>query len=158
MMYPGANLSGQFIQITKRKHVSPLIPSGVWQGFELSATRTFAASPIMELNGISFAFGSFHSELFSTEDKNSESSPYFAAPLCEISSWRWPFFCRSLQNLHSRISCVFKLLFKLLNTSEKHLNYLRPTNHVSTLNIYGHDSKDFTFTLFCLFCLESICP
>lgn len=32
-----------------------------------------AASPIMKLNGISFAFRIFLSELFSTEDKNSES-------------------------------------------------------------------------------------
>lgn len=54
-----------------KKHVFPLIPSGVWQSLELSSTGTSAASPIMELNGISFAFGSFHSELFSAEDINS---------------------------------------------------------------------------------------
>lgn len=79
----------------------------------------------MELNGISFAFGSFHSELFSPE--NSERSLSFYGPLCEISSWRWPFFFCSLRSLSSWISRVLKQIFEVLNTREQFiLNSLRP--------------------------------
>lgn len=102
----------------------------------------------MELNGISFAFGSFHLELFSTRDKNSENWPQFSAPL-------------SMRNLSLK-QCLFKSVFiwrvsyvlkhfKLLNTSEQYLLCnIRPRNGVST--------QLQRFTLLRLSCLESTCP
>lgn len=56
----------------------------------------------MELNGILFAFGSFHSELFSTEDKNSENWPQFSALLSMWNqSLKQCIFMHSLQHLYS---------------------------------------------------------
>lgn len=78
MMYPEANLNGQFIQITKNSHIFPLTPLWFW----VICCWDFSCQPnTIELNVILFAFGSFHSELFSTKDKNSENWPQFSAPL-----------------------------------------------------------------------------
>lgn len=62
VMYRGRSI--QFFQITEeeKKH-SPTYSSWCLARFVLSAS---AARPVMELNGISFAFGSFSPELFSS--------------------------------------------------------------------------------------------
>lgn len=114
----------------QNKTCFPTYPSWCLAWFVLSATGLSAARPIMELNGISFAFGSYSSELFSTEDKNSKSWPFSSAPPCESSSWR-------CSDVPSKISIhqspVDSSIFKLRNTSERLLHTL-PQAHKSCLN------------------------
>lgn len=135
MTYPEANLNGQFIQSTNKKHTFPLTPSGVWQGLKLSATGTSAASPI-QWSWMGFRLAVFIWSYFLLQIKIVKADHSFILLLC---MWnQFPklciFCCSPPENL-----CIYAIFRTTQHLDEvSSLRYVPEIlkNPLSTLNTW----------------------
>lgn len=137
MMYPEANLNGQFIQITpKKKHAFPLTPSGVWQGSELSTAGPSAANPTQwSWMGFRLHLPVFIRSYFLLEIKIVKTDHSFLLlSACEICS-----LSRAFSGVHLKIFihltnlvCIKAFLNCSTLRSSSSLRYVKPRNRVPT--------------------------